>query len=189
MSPFEALGAVLILVNVWLVARRSMWNYAFGIAGVLLSGWVFYGAKLYSDMLLQGFFFVLQFYGWWEWSRSQATSGDVVVERLSRPTRLALAGGTLVAIWLWGSFMHHMTDAALPWWDAAVLVISVVAQILQSVRKVENWALWIVANILQIGLYTAKHLWIFTGLYVILLALALWGLTTWQRAGRAEALA
>lgn len=182
MSPAEGVAALLVLVNVWLVARRSIWNYAFGIVGVAIYGWVFFGAKLYSDMLLQVFFLVVQFYGFQQWRRSRAAAGEVVVERLSGTARLSWTIGIIVAVAAWGWLMHRVTDASLPWWDAGVAMTSVAAQILMSVRKVENWWLWIVANILSIGLYAAKGLWITTALYVFLLGLAIWGLARWQAA-------
>ena len=78
--------------------------------------------------------------------------------------------------------MHRFTDASFPWWDASVAMISIAAQILMSVRRIENWWLWIAANMLSIGLYAAKALWITTGLYVILLAISIWGLIVWKRA-------
>ncbi|THD38052.1 MAG: nicotinamide riboside transporter PnuC [Sphingomonas sp.] len=182
MSPLEGVAALLVLINVWLVARRSIWNYAFGIVGVAIYGWVFFHAKLYSDMLLQVFFLVVQLYGLHQWRRSQAQAGEVVVERLTVATRFAGGAGILVAIALWGWLMHRFTDASFPWWDASVAMTSVAAQILMSVRKLENWWLWIVANVLSIGLYAAKALWITTALYVVLLGLAIWGLARWQAA-------
>ncbi|MEO5866463.1 MAG: nicotinamide riboside transporter PnuC [Sphingomonas sp.] len=187
MSPIEALAAALILVNVWLVAQRSIWNYAFGLAGVALVGWVVFDAKLYSDMLLQAFFFVLQFYGWWQWSRSRALNGDVVVETLGPAARIGWAGLVIVATLGWGWVMHRFTDAALPFLDALVAMISIAAQILLSQRKVENWPLWILANGLSIWLYGAKHLWAFMGVYILLLALSVWGLAKWRAAGQSVA--
>lgn len=182
MSPIEGIAALLVLVNVWLVARRSIWNYAFGIAGVAIYGWVFFRARLYSDMLLQVFFFVVQLYGWRQWTRSQAKAGEVVVEHLSWRQRGSWLVGLMAAIAAWGWLMHRFTDASFPWWDASVAMISIAAQILMSVRRLENWWLWIVANMLSIGLYAAKALWITTGLYVILLAISIWGLIEWKRA-------
>ncbi|MGN6820208.1 MAG: nicotinamide riboside transporter PnuC [Sphingomonas sp.] len=187
MSPIEGVAALMILVNVVLVALRSIWNYAFGIVGVAIYAIVFFHAKLYSDTLLQLFFLVVQVYGLWQWRRSQADAGEVVVERLTADARLGWLAGILVAIAGWGWLMHRFTDAALPWWDASVAMTSIAAQILMSVRKIENWWLWIVANILSIGLYAAKGLWITTGLYIVLLGISLWGLAGWnaarQRAG------
>ncbi len=182
MSPIEGIAALLILVNVWLIARRSIWNYAFGIAGVVIYAAVFFRAKLYSDMLLQAFFFVVQLYGWRQWRRSEIDAGEVVVERLTPSARLAWAGGIVAAIAGWGWLMHRFTDAAFPWWDASVAMISIAAQILMSMRKIENWWLWIAANIVSIGLYAAKGLWITTGLYVLLLGISIMGLAQWRAA-------
>ena len=187
MSPIEGVAALLILINVWLVARRSIWNYAFGIAGVAIYAIVFFRAKLYSDTLLQLFFLVVQFYGLWQWRRSQVEAGEVVVERLAARARLAWLAGILLAIAGWGWLMHHFTDAALPWWDASVAMTSVAAQFLMSVRRIENWWLWIAANILSIGLYAAKALWITMGLYLILLGIAIWGLASWRAARQGDA--
>jgi nicotinamide mononucleotide transporter len=182
MSPAEAIAALLVLVNVWLVARRNIWNYAFGIAGVAIYGWVFFHTKLYSDTLLQGFFLIVQLFGWRQWRRSEVQSGEVVVERLNVSTRLTWLAGIAVAVLAWGWLMHRFTDAAFPWWDASVAMTSVAAQILMSLRKLENWWLWIAANVLSIGLYAAKGLWITTALYLILLGIAIWGLARWQAA-------
>ena len=182
MSPIEGAAALLVLVNVWLVARRNIWNYAFGITGVLIYGWVFFHAKLYSDMLLQIFFLVLNVYGLTQWRRSQAETGEVSVEYLSNAARLQCLAGIALAVTVWGWLMHHFTDASLPWWDASVAMTSIAAQLLMAKRLIENWWLWIAANILSIGLYAMKGLWITTGLYVILLGLAIWGLARWRAA-------
>lgn len=189
MSPVEGVAALLVLVNVWLVARRSIWNYAFGIAGVAIYGWVFFEAKLYSDMLLQVFFLVLNFYGLVKWRQSQTEAGEVVVERLGVGKRFLCGGGIAAAVLVWGWLMDHLTDAALPWWDAGVAMTSIAAQLLMSWRKVENWWLWIVANVLSIGLYGYKStidpmhpLWITAALYVVLLGMSLWGLARWRAA-------
>jgi len=187
MSPVEGVAALLILVNVVLVALRSIWNYAFGIIGVAIYAVVFFQAKLYSDTLLQVFFLIVQFYGLWQWRRSQRDAGEVVVERLTMAARMGWAAGLVLAILGWGWLMHRFTDASFPWWDASVAMISVAAQYLMSVRKLENWWLWILANIVSIGLYAAKALWITTGLYVLLLGISVLGLARWRAARQGAA--
>ena len=187
MSPLEGVAAILILINVVLIAFRSIWNYAFGIAGVAIYAVVFFHAKLYSDTLLQLFFLVVQFYGLWQWRRSEIDSGEVVVEQLGAAARLQWMGGILAAIAGWGWLMHRFTDAALSCWDGLVAMSNGAAQILMSVRKIENWWLWIVANILSIGLYAAKALWITTALYLLLLGISLLGLARWRMARQGAA--
>jgi len=194
MSLIQWAAASLIAINVWLVARRSIWNYAFGIAGVAIYGWIFFHAKLYSDMLLQVFFLILNVYGLAQWRKSQADAGEVVVERMGVGRRFAWAGGIAVAVAAWGWLMHATTDAALPYWDASVAMTSIAAQILMALRKLENWWLWILANVLSVRLYSYKSvidplhpLWITTGLYIVLLGMAIWGLARWQAARQGAA--
>lgn len=189
MTALEIVAFLLGLANVTLVVLRSIWNYVFGLAMVALYAVIFLDARLYSDAILQVFFFVVQLYGWWNWARARAETGEVGVGLLSPATRLRWAGGCAVAAAAWGFAMARFTDAAFPWADATLAILSVAAQILQSRRAVESWWLWIVVDIGSIGLYAAKGLWLTMVLYAIFLALAIWGLFDWQRVARRTATA
>jgi nicotinamide mononucleotide transporter len=184
MLLIEIVAALLVAVNVALVARRSIWNYPFGIAGVVTYAWVFWNARLYSDTLLQFVFLGAQLYGWANWARSQSLAGEVVVLRLGAGARLAWAAGIVVATAGWGALMHRYTDAAAPWLDAGVAMTSIAAQWLMARRLIENWVLWILVNALSVVLYAWRGLWPTFALYVVLLALAAWGLAQWRRAAR-----
>ncbi|OYY89489.1 MAG: nicotinamide mononucleotide transporter [Sphingomonas sp. 28-66-16] len=186
MSALEIVAFALGVINVTLVVRRSIWNYPFALVMVLLYARIFFDAKLYSDALLQLFFFAVNLYGWWAWSRAAAVAGEVVVERLSAASRWRWAAGSAVAIIGWSSLVSRYTDAALPWWDATAAILSVVAQILMSRRLIENWVLWIVVDLLSIGLYAVKGLELTMLLYAIFLALAIWGLIDWRGAERRQ---
>lgn len=186
MSNLEYLAALLGLINIVLIVRRSLWNYPFGIAMVALSFFVFFEAKLYSDALLQIFFFVVQLYGWWFWLRGRDTQGDLIVERAGARTILIWSLGIVVATGLWGWLMHTLTNAAFPWWDAAVAMISIAAQIMMSRRWIENWAFWVLVDALAVGLYAARDLWAFAALYAVFLVVAAWGWWEWIRVGRVQ---
>lgn len=182
MNPVEACAAALVVLNVTLVARRSVWNYPVALVAVAIYGWVFAGARLYSDALLQAFFFAANVYGWRNWAQSRAATGDVVVERLSDAARLVwLLGGSLACL-VWGTLMHRYTDASYPWWDAGLAIASVAAQLLQARRAIESWWLWIAVDVGSVPLYLAKGLWVTAGLYTVLLAIAAVGLAGWARA-------
>lgn len=184
MEPIEIAAVLLGLINVTLVVRRSIWNYPFGLAMVALYAWIFFGAKLYSDALLQLFFIVVQFYGWWNWARSRARSGEVVVLTLGWAERAGWAAACVVTTAAWGWLMHSQTDASFPWWDASVAMMSVAAQILMSRRALESWWLWIAVDLVAMPLYAAKSLWLTAGLYGVFLALSVWGLIGWSKAMR-----
>jgi len=193
MSAWEIAGTVLGVIGVWLMIQQNIWGWPVGLVQVAVYAWVFFDAKLYSDTLLQVAFFLIQAYGWWHWLRGPRSAVKVHegVEGQVQPvlpvTRLSgkaivgwmAAGAILTAAW--GLLMHRTTDAALPWWDAFILVFSLIAQWLQARKNIENWPAWLVVNTVAIGVYWAKDLRLTSGLYLIFWGMALWGWRTWRR--------
>lgn len=186
MSTPEIIGTVLGVVGVALMIRQNVWGWPVGIVQVAISAWVFFEARLYSDVILQGFFVVIQTYGWWHWRHGDdGTRVELPVTRLPRRACAGwlVTGAVLTAAW--GELMRRTTDAALPHWDAFILVFSVIAQWLQARKRLENWAGWMVVNVVAVGVYWAKDLRLFAGLYAGFLALAVAGHVAWRRSLRA----
>jgi len=181
MSQLEWLAAVLVLVNVALVALRSVWNYPFALVAVTLYAFVFFEAKLYSDMLLQGFFFALNLYGLFAWVCAREDSG-IPVGWMSERARWIWGGVTIAAWIVWSSLMHRFTDAAAPWIDGAIAMTSITAQWLLARRRVESWLLWILVDLIAVPLFAWRGLYATSAVYVVLLGLSIDGLIQWRRA-------
>jgi nicotinamide mononucleotide transporter len=184
MNPLELIAVALGLANVGLLVRRSIWNYPFGMAMVVLYLAIFWQARLYGEAVLQVFFFVVQGWGWWLWARAGGLAQMVQVEWMgwrARTAALVLVAASSLGI---GWAMARFTDAALPYADAAIAGASVVAQVLLAMRRVENWALWIAIDVLSVWVYVARELYLTAGLYVVFLGLAIAGLIAWARAAR-----
>jgi nicotinamide mononucleotide transporter len=185
MTWIEAIAVALGVANIALIIRRSVWNYPFGIVMVMLYAHIFWQAKLYSDAGLQVFFLIVQFYGWYTWAQKQEDDGRVAVEATAGRARVLWVVGPVVAAILWGTMMARLTDAHYPYWDGTIAMLSVAAQIMMTRRLVENWLWWIVVDILAIGLFAVKGLWLTAGLYGLFLAMATYGLIEWRRQLRA----
>lgn len=187
MNPLEWVAAALGVVNVALVVRRSVWNYPFGLAMVALYFFVFFGAKLYSDALLQIFFFIVQIYGWANWVKAKKAAGEVPVGVLTSRARIGWLAGTAAASLVWGLGMARYTDAAAPLIDAAIAGTSIAAQILMARRRIENWLLWIAVDVVAVWLYASRDLPWTSALYALFLFLSILGFIDWRRALRAMA--
>ncbi|KWV10662.1 nicotinamide riboside transporter PnuC [Xanthomonas translucens] len=189
MSPLELLAVLVNILGVWLTARRVRWCWPVNVVAVLLYAWLFYQWKLYSDMLLQGVYVVLQGYGWWRWSQGRLDHGKVQVGPLPRRegvlSLLAGAAGALSLGWL----MHRHTDAALPWLDAALSAFSLVASVWAARKRIANWTLWIVLDSLYVGVFIYKGLYPTAALYAGFVLLAIYGLRLWQAQQRGAAVA
>ncbi|WP_077147208.1 nicotinamide riboside transporter PnuC [Sphingopyxis sp. KK2] len=180
MSQLEWLAAALVLINVALVALRSVWNYPFALAAVSVYAVVFFEAKLYSDMLLQGFFFALNLYGWAAWMRAREDSG-VPVGWMTDRARMIWGIATVAAWIVWSFLMQRYTDAVAPWIDGAIAMLSITAQWLLARRRVESWWLWILVDLIAVPLFASRGLYATSIVYVLLLGLSIDGLIQWRR--------
>ena len=181
MSPYEIAGFVFGVLAVWLTAKESPWCWPTGLVNVSLYIVVFWQAKLYADMGLQVVYIGVCLYGWWEWLHGGAGGGRLTVSRAPRRSLLALTvAGAAFAAFL-GLALHRGTDAALPFWDSTTTSYSLVAQWLQTKKRIETWWFWIAVDVVYIGVYAVKGLWLTALLYAIFLVICLVGLRDWRR--------
>lgn len=178
----EIIAVICGFLNVGLIIRRSIWNYPFGFVMVVLYAVIFYEYQLYSDALLQVYYFVIQFYGLWYWLQGREESGLIRVEYLPGRQYLKYLTVALIGWALLSTLMASYTDASYPYWDGAVAALSVLAQFLLSRRNIESWYLWICVDVLAIGLFAVKGLYPTAALYAVFLVLAITGLLQWRRA-------
>ncbi len=184
MTTIEAIASLFGLLCVWLTVRQNIWCWPVGLVMVSLYIWIFYQAKLYSDMGLQVVYVALQIYGWMHWLRGGPRDSTLPITRLDRGRVVLWIVVAGIGTALLGSGMARWTDASVPYWDAATTVLSLVAQYLLARKVLENWPFWITVDVLAIGIYTVKELYITAGLYVVFLGLASWGWIAWTKSLR-----
>lgn len=181
MSALEIIAVLLSATAVWLTVRQNLLCWPLGLVSVLMYAWVFLDVKLYSDMLLQLVYAVLQLYGWWQWARGGAQHSGRQVSRLpGSQLLLSLAIGAAGSLLL-GYLMATHTDAAAPWLDAALTSFSLVAQVWMAQKRLECWPLWIALDVIYVGLFLSKELYLTAVLYTVFTALAVAGWRAWQR--------
>jgi nicotinamide mononucleotide transporter len=182
---FEFLGFVTGVIGVYLVAVEHIWNFPVGLVNVTLYGYVFFSTRLFADMSLQVFFFLLGVMGWWQWSR-KTSSGPLRVTTLSWLTRVvvvaAIALGTLIYIPIIQHFKGKVAELG-----SVLTVSSIAAQFLLNAKRVENWVIWILVDIMYIWVYWHQKLEATAVLYAIFLVLAVMGLVNWIRLMRSDA--
>jgi nicotinamide mononucleotide transporter len=180
-TPLELFAAVTGAISVWLSVRQNIWSWPTAIVNVVLYTLVFWQAKLYADMGLQVVYAVLSIYGWYEWLYGGEGHTQLRVTRTSPRlgvllTLIAGAGSALL-----GTLLHRTTDAALPFMDSALTCASLVAQWQMTKKLLENWLVWIGVDVLYVGMFIFKGLYLTAGLYAVFLALAVKGYIDWRR--------
>jgi nicotinamide mononucleotide transporter len=181
MNWLEVVAVVFGLACVALTVRQNVWCWPTGLVQVALYVFIFYQARLYSDLLLHIFYIGLQIYGWYHWTRGRRNEAALPVSTLTRRMLLLACLGAVAGAIGWGGAMAHCTDAAAPYADAFVASASLVAQYLLARKKLENWYFWIVVDVVAIAVYWSRELRLTAGLYAVFLGLCIAGLVAWRR--------
>lgn len=182
-SPLELIAFVFTAINVWLTVKENIWCWPTGIVSVVLYAIVFYDAKLYSSAALQIVFFALTLYGWYEWLYGGARHTELHVTRTPRRWWPPLIALCIVLTYAIGRFTTSF-GATLPYWDAGIAAVSIVAQWMMAKKLLENWTLWIIVNIVSIGTYAMGGIYLTSLLYAVLLVMAWRGYVEWKRSLR-----
>ena len=181
MTALELFGAILGALSVYLSVRQNIWSWPTAIINVTVYAVVFYHAKLYADAGLQVIYAVLSIYGWYEWLHGGEHRTALRVTRTSPRLGALLTGIALVGSAALGTLLSRTTDAALPFMDSFLSSTSLVAQWMMTRKKLENWLVWIGVDVLYVGVFIYRHLYITAALYAVFLALAVRGYIDWRR--------
>lgn len=180
-SGLEWMAAITGLMCVWLTVKENIWCWPIGLVSAALYVIVFGQNRLYADMGLQCVFIVLQSYGWYAWLHGGPDKEPLVVTQTPARTRLVLGAIFIAGTTLLADTLYRHTDASLPWVDSTQTVMSLIAQYLLSFKRIENWVLWIVVDVISVWMYHYKGLYVTMGLYAIFLCLATQGLVRWRK--------
>ena len=182
-----------------LVAKGSIWNYLFGIINVSMYAYISYKAALYGDAALNALYYVpMQFIGWWQWRKrgaavSEAEAGGAGVQvkarRFSWRQRVILALGCATGVIAVGYVLKHFGDPQ-PFKDSATTVLSIVAQALMALAFMEQWALWIITNVISVTMWSIcvargeAHAAVMVIMWVFYLLNSLNGFRVWLKLSR-----
>ncbi len=173
------------VIGVYLVAVEHIINWPVGLVNVSIYAYVFFSSKLYADMSLQVFFFILGVQGWYLWARGGSGKSQLEIMSIPRIWWLWIALLTVLGTAIYYPMIRHF-NGAQPFVDSVLTVVSIIAQLLLNAKKLENWILWIFVDIAYIPLYNSRDLHSTVVLYVLFLALAISGLIGWVKTYRTQ---
>ncbi len=180
MNPIEYIAALFGGVSVYLSVRQNIWSWPTAIVNVGLYTLVFYESRLYADMGLQVVYIVISFYGWYEWLYGGKNRTELEVSRTSRRLGMLLAAIGVVSAFVLGTVFHRTTNAALPFLDSATTSTSLVAQWMMTKKLLENWIVWVAVDVVYIGMFIYKSLYVTSLLYFVFLVLSVMGYRQWK---------
>ena len=176
----EPIAASLGALSVYWMTQQKPAAWPTGLLMVLMYVWIFHEARLYSEMLLQAIYVAMQIYGWWQWLHGGKQKQGLVVSSLGA---LGIGQGLLIGSCITlalGFAMHRYTDANFPWLDAALTGFSLVAQYWMAKKRLQCWLLWVVLDVIYVGMFTTAGLYLTAALYALFTVLAVYGWLEWR---------
>jgi len=183
-NKVELFGTLFGLIYVWLSIRQSLHTWTAGIITSLLYCWVFFEAKFYAGMGLQGYYLIISIYGLWSWRRG----GDK-----SSPGETLHVSCTKVNLWvklfilnlfltlLMYSLLSRYTDSPIPFGDAFTTSLSIIATWMLARKKIEHWLIWIFIDLISSGLYLYRGLYPTVFLFLVYAVMAVIGYYEWRK--------
>lgn len=186
MAWIEWVAAAAGTVSVFLSARENIWSWPTALVNVSLYAYVFFRSGLYSDAGLQVVYFVLSLYGWYHWLYGGQQRSRLHVTRASPRVWATVAAVGLVFWVALSSYTSTLPGVSLPYLDAGLTTTSLIAQWMMTRKILENWVLWILADIVYVPMFIYKALYPTAIQYAVFLVLAVMGFVHWRRSRRAD---
>jgi len=183
----ELAGVTTGLLCVYLAAANNIWNWPIAIISTALYVYIFAGAALYADMLQYVYLCITSIYGWYQWAKHPKTEDKSPVLRITRKQVIISIIAIVVTTPALGYTMItftaklHYHPPAYPYIDSFLTACSFVAQILLARKILENWLLWIFADIIYTYIYFKKDLVDTSIMFAILIIIAIFGYFDWRK--------
>lgn len=181
LKSLEIIGFLSGILGVWLTMKKNLWCFPIGLINVTLSLYLFFLQGLYADSLQQIVYIILLLYGWYTWNTTRSeTQPPLVIGRLNSKeiffTLLIIAITTL----LLGTTLSKYTDAKLPFLDSFATSCAFLAQYFIARKKIETWILWMIVNVIYVGIYLNNEMYLYVVLFGIYGILTVMGWNSWR---------
>ncbi len=180
MSAIEIIAIIISIIGVTLTIKRQMWCWFFNFIAFVLYAYIFYEYKLYGETILQFIFIVMNLYGFYHWRKGEVEEHTIRIEKSNAPTLVMQMVLASIAGLLFGLGLHYFTDASLPILDAQLAAFSLLATYWTTQKYIATWVLWVIVDIVYVGMFLYKSLYLTAGLYAVFIGLAILGWKQWN---------
>lgn len=179
----EVIGTIVGLVYLWLEYKASIYLWIASIIMPAIYIFVYYDAGLYADFGINIYYLGAAVYGWlvWRFGNKSKAQKELPITRMPMKSWLKVSMVYIVAQLLIAWILIEYTDSNVPWGDAFTTALSVVGMWMLARKYLEQWWVWIVVDVVCVGLYIYKELFFTAGLYAFYAIIAIFGWLNWKR--------
>lgn len=178
----EIIAASCGIISVCYAMREDIKVYPIGMISTMTYIYITYRAVLYGDMLINLYYTGMSLYGWYRWTHPKGDQRELPISKASREdwlkTGLIFFSSLLfiVAVYGYANKFYRYTSYV----DTLTTALFFAGMWLMANKKIENWHVWIVADLISIPLYFIKGLGFSALQFGVFTVLAAYGLKDWQ---------
>ena len=179
----EAIAFVFGILSVWYAKKVNIWVYPTGILCTVITVYLLYINQYFGDMMMNIYYSIMSVYGWWNWARKKEDKPVVPISRTNKKEKLIgvlFFVGTMIVTYL--VYKGYGYELKTPnYIDVVTSGVFFTAMWYMANKKLENWTLWIIADIITIPLYAYRGLGMLSLQYLIFTILAIQGYIEWKK--------
>ncbi len=177
----QIVGTTLGLLYLWLEYKANIWLWIVGAIMPVVHGVLYFQSGIYADAAMQLYYVLAGVYGLVVWKRRPKKSDDGDIRHTPMKWIVPLVAVYAVLHVAFYFFLSECTDSRVPLFDSMSTALSIVAMWMLSRKLVEQWLVWLVVDMISVGLYIYKGIPITAGLYALYCILAVAGYVRWRR--------
>lgn len=181
MSVLEIIAVLISVLGVTLTIKRHIACWVVNFIACLLYAYLFFEYQLYGETVLQTLFMGMAIYGFYQWKTTQQDTQAIVIQTLSQNKMLQQLVLSMGLGLIFGLSLMQWTQASVPLLDAQLAALSLLATYWTSRKYLATWLLWIVVDLLYVGMFIYKALFLTAALYVGFVVLAYLGWREWSK--------
>jgi len=192
----EIVAVIFTLACVYFTIKNNVIAWPLGIVGVSAYLWLFVQINLYAEVITQIVFLGQSFFGWYNWAKLKNKPAAPITKyfdvfngrfQLSK-TQIGIHMVMIIGIITWWVFalimglyeFGYIGEPSIPLIDSLTTAISLVANYYLAKRFIENWYLWIAVDVMYVGVFFYKEVYLTAGLYLLFFFMAIQGYRKWK---------
>lgn len=178
----QIVGTLLGLLYLWLEYKANIWVWIVGAIMPMVHGMLYLQSGIYADAAMQLYYVAAGIYGLFVWLRGEKRSEKRVdIQHTPKKWIFSLVAVYVVLHISLYFLLTEFTDSRVPLFDSMSTALSIVAMWMLSRKLVEQWLVWLVVDMISVGLYLYKGIPITAMLYMLYCALAVAGYMRWRK--------
>ncbi len=186
----EIFGTIVGLIYLWLEYKANIYLWLASIIMPAIYIYIFYNAGLYADFAINIYYLLIAIYGWFAWkysfqifpsSSKKNREEELKISSIPKKIWMRLIPVYLILQFIITWVLITYTNSNVPWLDSFTTSVSIIAMWMLARKYIEQWLVWIVVDVVSVGLYIYKDLYFTSVLYALYAVIAILGYIKWKK--------